>query len=837
MSGGFGALERLFAEARRLPVERRAEFLASECGGDDALRREIEELLRIDGAAGAGDAARDPFAEPALGAGFVANGGEQGRIGRYRLLGTLGAGGMGVVHLAEQDQPRRIVALKLLRPGLVARDAELRFRREAEALGQLRHPGIAQVFEAGVADGVPFISMERVSGPPLLEFVERERLDRRERLELFCRICDAVQHAHDNGVIHRDLKPSNVLVEGTRAAPRPKVLDFGVARVTGSDPSLATLHTRPGELLGTLPYMSPEQARGRQDEIDERADVHALGAMLFELLTGRLPRDLRGRPLPEAARVLAEEEPTTLSSVDAALAGDLDTITATALARERERRYPSAAALAGDVRLHLADRPIHARPTSAADQLRKFARRHRALVAGGAIAFTLLAAGLAATAWQWRRAVAETETADRRFDELRHLARTFIFDLDPKLRQLAGALDARRTIVKNALEYLDRLAAEAPDRPALRLELAAAYQNMGDVQGSATLPNLGDARGALASYRKAYTLLEALDRDGRDRGDSIADLVTVGLRIGDATFDVEGPAAAESRYRDVEALLARWRRAVPDDPRIEPCSDQTSERIGNALLALGKPEDALVLYREALARSERTVAEHPADRDARRCRAVALTKVAACDFAAGRNDAALAGRIEALRAFTALADEDPHDVVSRRDVAVSEEQIGQILIAVGRAEESEAHFFAALTMTEDLARADPEDARVRADLATHLCRVGERRLAAGDLAGASERFDRLLGVAEQLAREQPEAAAALRQHGVALYKQSELEHARVDAASDDATRRAHASQRVEWLERALAVFRDLRMRGMLAEDDADVPHELESELESARRDA
>ena len=311
-------------------------------------------------------------------------------IGHYRVVCLLGEGGMGAVYEAEQDNPRRPVALKLIRPGLVSPSLLKRFAQEAQILGRLRHPGIAQIYEAGLAeDGQPFFALEFVRGLPLDEYAGRERLGTAARLELLARVCDAVQHAHDHGVIHRDLKPGNILVD---EAGQPKVLDFGVA-LADDDLRSSTDRTRTGQLVGTLTYMSPEQVAADPSAVDARSDVYTLGLILFELLAGRLPYELEHLSLPEAALVIREREPARLGSADSTFRGDVETIAGKALEKDKARRYSSAGDLAADLRRYLRHEPIRARPPSALYQLSKFARRHQALVGAVLGVFAALLVG------------------------------------------------------------------------------------------------------------------------------------------------------------------------------------------------------------------------------------------------------------------------------------------------------------------------------------------------------------------------------------------------------------------------------------------------------------
>ncbi len=323
------------------------------------------------------------------------------RIGRYTIESPLGVGGMGAVYRATQQSPHRTVALKLMKPGLVSPRALRRFELESELLGKLTHPGIAQIHEAGMHHGAPYFAMEYVPGPTLTEYAETNKLGTRDRLALFAQICDAVHHAHTKGIIHRDLKPHNILVAhvGEPPKPQPKILDFGVARATDADTQSATMRTDVGQIIGTIPYMSPEQVAADPGDIDTRSDVYALGVVLYELLAGRLPYDLQRKMIHEAARVIREDEPTRLSSINTALRGDVETIVAKALEKDRERRYQTALDLGSDIRRYLTDQPIAARPPSTWYQLTKFSKRNKALVTGTAAAFAALLLGLAGTTY------------------------------------------------------------------------------------------------------------------------------------------------------------------------------------------------------------------------------------------------------------------------------------------------------------------------------------------------------------------------------------------------------------------------------------------------------
>lgn len=382
--------EEVFLAMVALPRERWPVEIAARCVDDPELEGEVRSLLDCHEVAdGFLDGAALPGAVPARAIDWLAEELPAGtRIGGYTIERHLGHGGMGNVYIAQQDRPRRTVALKVIRRGLATPSLLRRFEHEAEILGRLQHPGIAQIYEAGSAAVVgadggateprPFIAMELIDGQPLNIHADAGRLDVKARMELVARVADAVHHAHQRGVIHRDLKPANVLVD---AHGQPKVLDFGVARAADADLRVTTLHTSVGQLIGTLPYMSPEQVVGDPSEVDTRSDVYALGVVLYQLLTGRLPLDVSSRSLVEAARVIREEMPTRLGRVSRALRGDAETIVGKALEKDKSRRYQSAAELADDLRRAATGRPIVAKQESALYVLRRQIRRNKGPIA------------------------------------------------------------------------------------------------------------------------------------------------------------------------------------------------------------------------------------------------------------------------------------------------------------------------------------------------------------------------------------------------------------------------------------------------------------------------
>ncbi len=390
-------IERLFHQLVELPEDQREERLNRDCD-DPLIRAEVLDILRFDCSAAAG-----LTSQPSREAHEGLDNELPGQIGNYKLLQRIGEGGMGVVYMADQAEPvRRRVALKIIRPGMDSRQVIARFEAERQALALMDHPHIAKVLDAGATESDrPYFVMELVKGVPITQYCNDKRSNTDERLRLFATVCRAVQHAHQKGIIHRDLKPSNVLVADYDEQPVPKVIDFGVAKATDQELTTKTLYTQFGQIVGTLEYMSPEQAKLNQLDVDTRSDIYSLGILLYELLTGSTPIDherLRSSALDEILRSIREDDPPKpsmrLSSSDdlpqlaadrntnpdklvIQLRDDLDWIVAKALAKERDQRYQTADAFAADIDRHLKDLPIEARAPSAFKRCRRFLRRHR----------------------------------------------------------------------------------------------------------------------------------------------------------------------------------------------------------------------------------------------------------------------------------------------------------------------------------------------------------------------------------------------------------------------------------------------------------------------------
>lgn len=574
-------------------------------------------------------------------------------FGDYRIVRVIGEGGMGTVYEAEQDQPRRRVALKVIKPGLAGPELLRRFELEAQALGRLQHPGIAQIYEAGTADtpfgAQPYFAMEFIEGETtLLDYIKKNNLNTRARLKLVSLTCEAVHHAHQRGIIHRDLKPRNILVTDRG---QPKILDFGVARVTDSD-TQATRQTDVGQLIGTLAYMSPEQVLADPLELDTRSDVYALGVILYEALTGQLPYNVN-RKLHEAVQVIRDEEPTRLSSISRVYRGDVETIVAKALEKDKLRRYASAADLAADIWRYLDDEPIVARPASTTYQLQKFARRHKTLVAGVAAVFVVLVAGVTVSTWQAVRATraeaqaladrdravqAEQETrlaldratvAERTATEQRDLAvasekvATEQRNIAVAQRQRADTEAATALAVNEFLQgdLLSQASVAAQIRPDTKADpdlkvrtaldrAAVRIENRFDAQPlveASIRQTIGDTYKALGLYPEAQRHLEralelqdrALPREHRDRLHTLNNLAEVYWY--------------QDKYEQAEPLFAAalaGRRRVLGDSHRETLSTMTN--VATLQLAQGKLSDAESQYTKALDMMRRALGEeHP----------------------------------------------------------------------------------------------------------------------------------------------------------------------------------------------------------------------------------
>ncbi|MBI1853528.1 MAG: serine/threonine protein kinase, partial [Planctomycetes bacterium] len=578
----------------------RESFLVRACGADGALRSEVDALLQADVSSDGFTHFIDSGIVGELVGGRLASSIDGARIGTYRVNRVIATGGMGTVYEATQENPTRTVALKMMRAGLESPDAVRRFRYECETLARLRHPGIAQIYEAGVyrvagrEEPLPFFAMEYVEDArTLIDFVQSHRLSTHAALELFLAICEAVNDAHQKGVIHRDLKPANILVD---AAGRPKIIDFGIARTVTTDAPAQTLETQAGQIVGTVQYMSPEQAEGSREDVDTRSDVYSLGAILFQMLSGRLPYYLENCSITDVVRIVRNEPPIRLGSLVPSLAGDLEWITLKALEKEKARRYESAAALADDVRRHLRNEPVIAGPPSAVYRLRKFVRRHRVAVAAATTVVVALVAGIVATSLALRRAVRAEATA-----------RTAKDRAEQSLKRASGALDFLTETFRAAdpdksgrdVRVADRLAAAAADVGKRFADDPATEASIREAIGN-TYVGLGLFREAEVELRHALERWDAVTATTEDvRGARIVTALDLGTALD-----------SEDRLDEAEALD---RRTLDESRAVLGPNDETTLTLaGNLAVVLKKSkkfEESEALYRETLATSARVLGD------------------------------------------------------------------------------------------------------------------------------------------------------------------------------------------------------------------------------------
>jgi len=559
-------------------------------------------------------------------------------VGPFKVIRELGRGGMGVVYEAQQAFPKRRVALKMIRPELIRGSLLRRFAREAGALALLQHEGIAQLYEAGFSDMSrrrPYIAMELVEGQSISAYVKARTLGVDETLDLVARVADAVDHAHRRGVLHRDLKPGNILVT---AEGNPKVLDFGVSRLTTGDALDAAepdhTATAAGQIIGTLGYMSPEQLSGDQRTVDHRADVYALGVILYEVLAGRPPLDLSSMNLTQAALAVREQEPTPLSRVHARFKGDLTAITGKALEHDPARRYQAASELAADLRRVLGNEPVLARPQTAWYQARKFAKRHRGLVGGMSAAVMALVVGAGATTWQAITATRERNAAAEQ--ELRARETASLLSRFLKTATPAFSRGTEPTVREMLDRAADDLARDTSVHPAVAGDthgvLAEAYGDLGDfpkaekhsrlaiglmtAQRGAGHPDTLRARGHLSRLLtlqrqddEAIAMVRSARADA-ERSLPVDDPITLRLMA------IEGSSLVESERPQMEEGLALLRqsheRITATQPPTSGAMTISAQAYGNALARAEKLDEAAPLLKFVLDHREATLGkDHP----------------------------------------------------------------------------------------------------------------------------------------------------------------------------------------------------------------------------------
>ncbi len=709
----------IFANALDLPAAERPAYLDRACAGDPTQRTRIEQLLTAHAAAGS-----DRFLEAStVKSRPLLQDDTPGTVlgERYTLIRKIGEGGCGTVYLAEQTIPvRRQVALKVIKLGMDTRDVIARFEAERQALALMDHPDIARVFDAGAtATGRPFFVMEFVDGIPITKFCDAHNLTMAARLALFARVCLALQHAHQKGVIHRDLKPSNILVTLRDGVPAPRIIDFGIAKATSGRLSEHTLVTALDQFIGTPAYMSPEQAEHRELDLDTRSDIYSLGVLLYELLSGRPPYDpksLAEAGLAEIRRIIREIDPprpsarvSTLTSADratvarlrgaapqhlaAALKGDLDWIVMRCLEKDRARRYDTASALADDLNRYLAHEPVTARPASNLYRLRKLARRHRlAFAAVTAVSLAVLV-GLAVSTTQYLRATRAERAARAAEKSARDQAAATqaVNDfLTEDLLGQAGSLNqadqghapdpdlkVRDALDRAAEKVGDRFATQPRTEAAVRLTLGNAYLGVGLpdkaiahlTRSIALRPPHSDAPGDLFVQQELARAYDAANR--------LPESIELSTRLLAQTEKALGPDA-ETTIHQLDLLAVSYGKLGKYDEAL-PLLTQALERsrrvrgpehigtlhvtshLANLYLNRGDNAASIPLFREALALQRRLlVADHPNTLETMNNLAVAYQRT-------GDLPGAIAMMEETLQAFVRINGPDHPDTFQVTD--------------------------------------------------------------------------------------------------------------------------------------------------------------------------
>ena len=693
-------------------------------------------------------------------------------LGRYVLAELLGSGGMGVVYAADDPTLGRRVALKLLRDSGPDPDRSRRFEHERRILARLEHPHIARLLDGGeTADGRPYLVMELVAGVPLGEYCDARRLSVTARLELFRVVCGAVQFAHQNLVVHRDLKPTNILVS---ADGSPRLLDFGIAKLL--DPGESARLTATGIQPMTPAFASPEQVRS--EPITTASDVYALGVILYELLTGVSPYRLEGPGLNELLTAVRDVEPEKLSVAIARasdeqllvregsreklrrrLSGDLDSIVLMALRKEPRARYPTPEALSEDLRRHLEGKPAVARRGSTAYRLSRFVRRHKVAVAAALATFLSLGAGTVGTAWQAHVAAQQRDRAERRFAQVRQLARSVLFDYHDGIAKLEGSTTLRERLVKDALGYLDSLARESADDASLQRELISAYLKVGDVQGDPYGASLGDTAGALTSYRRAQAIAAAMP--GAVETSRL--LAASHLKVGDL-LAVTGDGAG---------ALAAYRAAISLNEGLAPTSlddllalSLNFVALGSALADQGQLDEALTSVRRALELREQALKAQPGDSPTRRRVAAAHVLLADVHAKRGESEPALREYLAGLDQYEALVRDSPE---YRGDLSPLYQRVGVALREAGELARGVALLRKGLAHAEARLASDPADTVAQRNLAGSHSTLGDTLLATEPTA-ALEHYRKALAAARQLAAEDPANAQLARDVVVVLFQ-------------------------------------------------------------------
>lgn len=690
------------------------------------------------------------------------------RIGPYKIVRELGHGGMGAVYLAERDDEhyRQQVAIKLIKPGLGGDAIRRRFRNEMQILAEFSHPNIARLLDGGeTVDGVPYLVMEYVEGRPIDVFCDQEQLATEERLKLFATVCVAVQYAHQHLVIHRDIKPGNILVSNEGL---PKLVDFGIAKLLDQDRSEATATAMP---FMTPHYASPEQVRGVA--VTTATDVYSLGVVLYELLTGQLPYRFKSSVAHEVAKAICDDEPRRPSTTQKRLDADLDNIVLMAMRKEPQRRYATAEQFAEDIGRYLSGLPVRARAATFSYRARKFVRRHRFGVAAAALVLLTLLIGIVTTVWQARVARAERVRAERRFEEVRRLANSFVFEVHDAVANLPGSTPARSLIVQRGLKYLDSLAQDAAGDRGLQRELAAAYEKLGTVQYTPTVAHLGDLAGALQSHRKAAALREALvaaDPGNADYRRELLDsywfIATLLGRQGDAAQELE---IIRRQLPEREQLANAEKNAFVDRYNLAA----TYVYVGSLLMQSGDVAGAVENQQKALQIKEQLATVDPDHARSSRALSISYEYLGLAYDGAGDIKRALELEQRGLQMRENLVAADPLNTDLRLMLVESHRYAGDMYFKLGDVKLAEAQYTKQFSLVEEMVSADPADAQVLSNKAVALIKVGDVDAAMRRTTSALSKYREAVRIREQLSAAAPSD----------VYLRRDLEEARVKVSS------------------------------------------------------
>ncbi len=770
------AMWAIFDEALAVAPADRPALLAARCGQDQALRAEVEEQLA--GQPWVGDFLESSVhARPAVQMAWNLQPGTD--IGRYIIERHLDDGGMGVVYRATQKNPRRRVALKLLRPSLAANEVRRRYRREAEILGRLEHPWIARLIDADVlnlGDGreTPYLVMEFVDGPQLLDSVHSRDLSIDERLELLAKICDAVHYAHQRGVLHCDLKPSNIKVT---ADGQPKVLDFGVARFIDDDAIARSATSRHAATDGTMPYMSPERFTGDPQHVSVLIDVYSLGVLGYELLAGRLPfNDLSDRF--KLMQAVGSGDIIPLGRVDERFKGDIADVIHLAMDLAPEARYQTAGEFAAELRRIVEGEPVRKPARSRTYQIRKFVRRHRAAVAAACVLILTLVTATGVSTREYFLARAAEERSERNVASLWSFAKAAIFKMHDGIAPLPGSTPVRRDLVDTARTYLEQIRSDAGDDPAFLLDLALAYERLGDVTGNTKMFSLGDVDAARTYYDTALSILEPLASRYPDDLPIVHALGRVCVRRAEAAAPGEGAGKEPGLIPHLERGVELLRRVVARSQAIEPRLDLMHALVidGWERESEGDAEAMIREGQEALRIGESLVAQHPGD----------------------------------------------ERILFEYNVALSWQ--GEMLIATGRfreaAEQLEpvSEWFCARTA------AHPEDPRAGYFDVLSRSRLGRACFEAGDFDEGLRLGAQAVPIAAALAAQNSEDQRIVRSHEISVLWLAEA-HLEIgdDPTKLAAERLAHYEQAAELFKQAIALLNARAARGWLPHWESDYP--------------